>query len=267
MFGVHKFGRLLLGDEMGVGKTVQAIAIQYWYRNDWPLLIVCPSSLKYTWRDELLRWVPMLGHADIQLFSQGKEPFKPDAQVFIISYDLATRKAQELKALNFNSAIADEAHYLKSYDSKRSRELSPILGDCKRIILVTGTPMISRPSELYNLVRILRPDLFGSFREFSQRYCAPKMAKYGMDYKGASCTSELHFLMKDHLMIRRLKEEVLSELPSKTRQRVQVQVDPKVVARIKEELRRAGPVPEDGEEAMRSPNYLAAHRLTGEAKV
>ena len=64
-FGLTKFGRMLLGDEMGVGKTIQAIGIAYIYRADWPMLIVTPASLKFTWRDELLKWLPSLRLRDI----------------------------------------------------------------------------------------------------------------------------------------------------------------------------------------------------------
>ena len=56
-FGIKKFGRLILGDEMGVGKTIQAIGIAYLYKQDWPLLIITPSSLKYIWRDEITKWL------------------------------------------------------------------------------------------------------------------------------------------------------------------------------------------------------------------
>ena len=74
---------------MGVGKTLQAIGISYLYKDDWPLMIICPSSLKYTWRDEILRWLPNIQKQDIQLFKAGKDKFSEVAQVFIMSYDLA----------------------------------------------------------------------------------------------------------------------------------------------------------------------------------
>lgn len=194
---------------MGVGKTVQAIAIQFLYRKDWPLLILCPSSLKYIWRDEILKWVHCLKFHDIQLFDSGKDVFNPKCRIFIISYDLATRRYQELESKKFNACIADEAHYLKSWDSKRSKVLSPILMNSKRVVLVTGTPIISRPSELFNLLRIIRPDIFFAFKEFSLRYCAPRKEKYGMNYKGSSCKQELYYLMNKHIIIRRLKKDVL----------------------------------------------------------
>lgn len=59
-FGLSRFGRVLLGDEMGVGKTIQALAICYIYKQDWPLLIIAPSSLRYTWKDEITKWIPSL---------------------------------------------------------------------------------------------------------------------------------------------------------------------------------------------------------------
>jgi len=59
-YGIDHFGRMILGDEMGVGKTIQAIAISYLFQRDWPVLIITPSSLKFSWRDELLTWIEHL---------------------------------------------------------------------------------------------------------------------------------------------------------------------------------------------------------------
>jgi SWI/SNF-related matrix-associated actin-dependent regulator 1 of chromatin subfamily A len=87
----------------------------------------------------------------------------------------------------------------------------------KRVILVSGTPMMSRPVEIYNLLRILRPDIISSFSDYATRYCKPKETPYGMDYTGNSCTKELHYILSKNIMIRRLKSDVLSELPSKRR--------------------------------------------------
>lgn len=134
-----------------------------------------------------------------------------------MSYDLATKKCEEIEKKNFKVCIADEAHYLKSRDSKRSKYLMPILMKAKRVILISGTPMLSRPVEIYNLLKILRPDLVPSFRDYADRYCSPKESYYGMDYSGNSCTKELHYVLSQSLMIRRLKKDVLNELPPKRR--------------------------------------------------
>ena len=119
-YGLARFGRLLLGDEMGVGKTIQAIGISYVYKADWPLLIIAPSTLRHTWKDEFKKWIPSMKDKDIQMFKTGKDEWSPDAFIFIMSYDLATKRQEELQQRKFKMCIADEAHYLKSRDSKRS---------------------------------------------------------------------------------------------------------------------------------------------------
>lgn len=93
--------------------------------------------------------------------------------------------------------------------------------------------MLAKPVEMYNMLRILRPDAFANFVDFGNRYCGPYMTPYGMEYKGSSCTTELHFMLKSHLMIRRLKVDVLHELPAKRRQKIQVTVDSSLLEKIK----------------------------------
>ena len=90
-FGTRMYGRCLFGDEMGVGKTIQAIATSYLYKNDWPLLVITPSSLKFQWRDEILKWITTIKYADIQLFKKGNEPFDKNCRIFIMSYQLASK--------------------------------------------------------------------------------------------------------------------------------------------------------------------------------
>jgi len=194
-YGIRKFGRMLLGDEMGVGKTVQAIGMAYLYKNDWPLLIITPASLKLTWRDELLNWLPSLRPNNIQLFKKGSEPINLDCCIFIMSYDLASKRYIDIQQKEFKAIIADEAHYLKSRDAKRCKNLIPILQQAKRVILLSGTPILNKPVEIYNLMKIIRPDVTPSFKEFTDRYCGPRMTPYGMDYSGATCTQELHHLL------------------------------------------------------------------------
>ena len=81
-----------------------------------------------------------------------------------------------------------------------------------RTILLTGTPALSKPRDLFNLLNIIRPDIFGSFKEFGYRYCDPKLSRFtkGIDFDGASNLKELHFLLTNYIMIRRLKKDVLS---------------------------------------------------------
>jgi SNF2 family DNA or RNA helicase len=82
---------------MGVGKTIQAISTAYLYKNDWPLLVITPSSLKFQWKDEILKWIPTIQATDIQLFKKGNEPFKKECLIFIMSYPLAAKNYIELQ--------------------------------------------------------------------------------------------------------------------------------------------------------------------------
>ena len=232
-FGIERKGRILLADEMGVGKTVQAIGIALMYKEEWPVLIICPSSLKFVWRDEILKWIPDINDdkINIQIFKSSKDYFKCGVKIYIMSYDLTVKLEDKITEKNFKFIIADEAHYMKSPDAKRTKCLMPIIKRSKRVILITGTPILAKPVELYPLLTMLRPDLFHNFKEFGNRYCDPKRNFFGMDWTGSSNPKELNYILR-HIMIRRLKKEVMNQLPPKKRQKVEIQTDPKVIKQI-----------------------------------
>jgi SWI/SNF-related matrix-associated actin-dependent regulator 1 of chromatin subfamily A len=154
------------------------------------------------------------------------------ASFTIISYSLAKKMAELIQKLKYQIVIADEAHYLKSRESKRSKSLVPLLYKMKRVLLLTGTPMLGRPSEIYNLIKILRPDVFNKFMTFGLRYTQPKQSTYGVDWSGNSNNRELFVLLNSSLMVRRLKSEVLHELPSKRRQKVSLPIDQQQIYKI-----------------------------------
>ena len=137
--------------------------------------------------------------------------------MYIFSYNIAMRLAGILGRKNYKIIIVDEVHFLKSRESMRSKNLVPVLMKTKRILLLSGTPILARPAELYNLVRIIRPDVFNSFIDFGKRYCNPKEAHYGIDWSGSKNQRELHMVIERSIMIRRLKSQVLKQLPSKRR--------------------------------------------------
>ncbi|CAI2373818.1 unnamed protein product [Moneuplotes crassus] len=232
-FGLSKHGRFLLGDEMGVGKTIQAIAISFIYKDEWPLLIICPSTIKYLWRDEILRWLPGLDRSEIQVMRKGNDQFNPYSAIFIMTYELAVKFSSEINHLGFKVAIVDEAHYLKNYSAKRSKTLIPILANMRRVLLLSGTPILAKPVELFNLLKILRPDIFFNFMDYANRYCRPKETSYGLDCSGNDHVKELHCLLEKQIMIRRLKSDVLSQLPPKRRQKIEVTTDEKIVNKIR----------------------------------
>ena len=97
-FGIRKHGRILLADEMGVGKTIQAIGISAIFKENWPVLVVAPSSLKFNWRDEIIHWLKdeNITKRDVQIFKSGKDEFLPNVKFYILSYDLCSRISDKI---------------------------------------------------------------------------------------------------------------------------------------------------------------------------
>ena len=168
----------------------------------------------------------------MQVVAKNTDAIDPNCNFTVVSYCMAQKFADLLDRMKFKICIADEAHYLKSRESKRSKSLVPLMTKIKRVLLLTGTPMLGKPNEIYNLIRILRPDIFLKFLDFGVRYCGPKEGPYGIDWSGNSNNRELHLLLEKCLMIRRLKSEVLQELPAKRRQKVSLPLDKKMTSKI-----------------------------------
>lgn len=239
-FGIKKFGRLLIGDEMGVGKTIQALGLCEVYREDWPFLVIAPSSLRFNWQKESLKWLRLYLKDlkdPIQIIWKKSDGIDPKARGVVVSYDLAKMMANEIEKSGFRVIVCDEAHYLKSIESQRTMRLLPILQKAKRVILLTGTPALARPIELYPLLSAIRPDVFPfhDIKEYGHRYCAPEFNRHSrrLEYKGCDNSEELYFVLS-HLMIRRLKKQVLSQLPDKIRQVFDIKGSPAEIKEIKE---------------------------------
>ena len=220
-FGVTRGGRILLADDMGLGKTVQALALASYYSHTWPVLIVCQSNLKFGWKEAVLRWLPeSVAETEVGVISSGKDYIGSD-QFCIISYELVSKKQRELLDKRFKFIILDESHSIKDFKSARTKALEPLLKVTKHLLLLSGTPALSRPIELYPQINALVPSLFKYPSEFGNRYCDGKIKRIGdreiPDFSGSSHMQELSLLLGERCMIRRLKTEVLGQLPSKKR--------------------------------------------------
>lgn len=208
---------ILLGDEMGLGKTIEAIAII----NDKGvkrILIVCPASLKINWSRELKKWLVdknlTIGIADKKF---------PDTDITIVNYDLLKKYEAQIKGQNWEMVIADEAHYVKNKKAKRSILLAEITAQIPQRLLLTGTPIANRPEELFHLLHILDPQRWAKFFPFAMRYCDAQQTRFGLVTSGASNLRELQSILRETLMIRRLKKDVLAELPPKIRQVIEIE--------------------------------------------
>lgn len=233
-------GRGMIADEMGLGKTVQAIAVAHFYRDEWPLLVVCPMSLMENWAKEICRFcsIPFSRIGFIQgkkiVTSTGEEGQQGIHDIIIASY----HSLKELKMAVFQIVIFDESHYIKTPDSKRTVSALELSKKAKRVLLLTGTPTLSRPMELYTQLRAiasLHPALLPTNNQFAARYCNAHIQSRGGMYTvntdGHSHTDELHLLLQ-HFLIRREKKELQHALPSKSRQILYVTVAEKGRASI-----------------------------------
>ncbi|CAG2256009.1 HARP [Mytilus edulis] len=235
-FSVSKNGRVLIADDMGLGKTIQAICLACYYREEWPLLIIVPSSVRFDWAQQIRRWVPSIDPQEISVATTGKDT--SSNRVNIVTYDLVARKAKYLQDKHFKIVIVDECHLLKNYKTARCKAALPILQNAHRVILLSGTPALSRPSELYTQISAISPFMF-KFQDFGIRYCDGKHQPWGWDFSGSSNMAELQILLEEKIMIRRLKKDVLKELPAKVRQ--MVLLDPGAVKSTKD-LKKASKV-------------------------
>ncbi|KAH9492456.1 SWI/SNF- matrix-associated actin-dependent regulator of chromatin sub A-like protein 1 [Bulinus truncatus] len=212
-FAIHQNGRILIADDMGLGKTLQALCIAAYYKSEWPLLVVSPSSVRFDWSQQIKKWLPSV--VDINVVETGKDS-AVSGLVNIISYDLLSKKDKELKKQSFKVIIMDESHFLKSPKAVRTKSALPLLKTANRVILLSGTPALSRPSELFSQIIAVCPNVF-NFHDYGVRYCNAKQMPWGWDYSGSSNMQELQLFLEKKIMIRRMKKDVLSQLPSKTR--------------------------------------------------
>ncbi|NXP19138.1 SMAL1 protein, partial [Scytalopus superciliaris] len=219
-FGILRNGRLLLADDMGLGKTIQAICIAAYYQKEWPLLVVTPSSVRFTWAEAFHRWLPSLSPDSTNVIVTGKDNLT-GSLINIISFDLLSKMDKQLQS-TFQVVIVDESHFLKNTKTARCRAAMPLLKAAKRVILLSGTPAMSRPAELYTQIAAVQPTFFPQFHSFGLRYCDAKKMPWGWDYSGSSNLTELKILLEESIMIRRLKSDVLSQLPAKQRKMVVV---------------------------------------------
>ncbi|CAM8977140.1 unnamed protein product [Rhodiola kirilowii] len=233
-FGLRRGGRCLIADDMGLGKTLQAIAIACCFMNEGSILVVCPAILRFTWAEELERWFPCLP-TDIHLvFGHHNNPasLTRRPKVVVISYKMLHHLGKSMLEQEWAVLIVDESHHLrctkKKEEPKEIRSVLDVASKVKRIVLLSGTPSLSRPFDIFHQIDMLWPGLLGKNKyEFAKTYCALKtvldfQGKLFQDFSGGRRLEELNVLLKLTVMIRRLKEHVLVQLPPKRRQIVRV---------------------------------------------
>ncbi|XP_076549329.1 SWI/SNF-related matrix-associated actin-dependent regulator of chromatin subfamily A-like protein 1 [Osmia lignaria lignaria] len=232
-YGISKNGRCMIADDMGLGKTIQALGIAHYFKRNWPLLIVVPSSVRYQWADAIYRFLPSVPAQYVHQFSSMKD-FMSNSKIVITTYDLLVRAVNAFERQTFGFVILDESHALKSVKTARFKAAQRVVSQACNVILLSGTPALSRPIELYSQINLIMPN-FMSYQEYGIRYCAGEKKGFGWDFTGSSYMQELQLLLKHTCVIRRLKSEVLRELPTKKRE--VIVLDPNLIKNSTKEMK------------------------------
>ncbi len=215
----------ILADDMGLGKTLQVIAFflseQRERESPEPSLVVCPASLVYNWVSEFERFAPGLSvQAITGSASERQKKLEAAAslgQILITSYDLLRRDIQEYQKIRFSCQVIDEAQFVKNYNTQAARAVKEIQAGFK--LALTGTPIENRLSELWSIFDYLMPGFLYSYQRFKSDFEAP-IVQGGEE----AAAKRLRKLIRPFIL-RRLKKDVLKDLPDKLEENVYVQLE------------------------------------------
>jgi hypothetical protein len=206
--------RAFLADEQGLGKTIEALATLE-ADGAYPAIVVCPASLKLNWLRELSLWLP---HRSAQALTGTRGgPAVEQADVTVVNYDIVAARLSTLSAIAPRALVLDESHYCKNAAAKRTQAVQQLSTAVPRdglVLALTGTPVMNRPPELISQLRIL-----GRLADFGSG------AQFGKRFRGADAHLRLHWHLRARCFARRLKADVLPQLPAKTRAVVPIELD------------------------------------------
>lgn len=206
-----------LADDMGLGKTIQALAIMLHRAARGPSLVVAPTSVCWNWATEANRFAPTLNV--MQFSANSREDLVKGLKhqdVLVTSYGLLVQEAELLSTIAWNVIVLDEAQAIKNVLTRRSQAAMGLKGDFK--IITTGTPIENHLGEFWTLFNFINPGLLGSLQRFNARFAVP-IEKYN----NRDAKRRLKKLIQPFIL-RRLKSQVLEELPPLTEVVLQVEM-------------------------------------------
>ncbi len=217
-------GRALLADEMGLGKTLSAL----WFMRreripTFPALVICPAPIKYTWEHEALEHFNLRPQV-LEGQTPTKGPLGTIPKLTIINPDILRFWLPRFKLYGLKTVVLDECQMFMNRTSKRTKAAMILTREVPNVLALSGTPLTNRPAELWPTLHMIRPDVFPQWFSFAHEYCAPFRTPWGWEYKGATNLPKLHALLRRTCMIRRLKKDVLDDLPEKMRRVVHLDI-------------------------------------------
>ena len=227
--------RSLLTDDMGLGKTRLSIIAMIEAEPDGPYLVICPASVKRNWVREIEIVLP---EAQTEIVGPTPLPACDFRGWTILNYDILGKHLEGPMQFSWSGMVFDEAHYLKNRRSQRSRHASKLVKETAGepvVHALTGTPLTSRPRDLFPLLQLIEHPLGKSFLSFAKRYCEGYQGEYGLVADGASNIEELT-LQLHGIMLRRTKDEVL-DLPPKFRTWLDIDLHSRAVEHFNKAVR------------------------------
>ena len=212
-----KLGFCMVGDQVGLGKTLVAAGTMKWYkqhRHINRILIICKKSIKHQWASELNKYTGWE-----KIYVTGEPPKKrkqaydavKSGGVLITNYHNYLNDTDLIKEVNFDLCIVDEAHCIKGRSTKMNKNIGSVIRG-KKTILMTGTPVMSKPDDIYGIVKMASPKFFGSYKEFEDNFLVVEYGIYGRQIVGAKNLDILQDKINSFL-IRRTSDDVKLELP------------------------------------------------------
>ncbi len=206
--------RTFIADEQGLGKTIQALAAIE-AADAFPAAVICPASVKLNWERETNTWLPDRRVAVIDGRTDTGWPAVADgAEIVVLNYDILEHHLDKLLAKGLRTLVLDESHYVKNARAQRTKaalELANKMPEDALRLALTGTPVLNRPEELVSQLRAIgRLGDFGSGARLSRRF------------RDAGSDDRLHWNLRAHCYVRRTKDQVLPQLPSKRHDTVPV---------------------------------------------
>lgn len=205
----HWGGGACLADDMGLGKTLQALAVILKRAGGGPSLVIAPTSVCLNWQAEVEKFAPTLtpiifGQQDRPALIADLGPF----DLIIASYGLLQQEENLFAEINWQTIILDEAQAIKNMSTKRSKAAMNLQAKFK--VITTGTPIENHLGELWNLFNFINPGLLGSLKHFNQNFAIP------IERQNDSDKRRVLKKILQPFILRRLKSQVLEELPSRT---------------------------------------------------
>jgi SWI/SNF-related matrix-associated actin-dependent regulator 1 of chromatin subfamily A len=199
----------LIGDDPGLGKTIQAIGVINLDKSIEKILIVCPGSVALNWKKELERWL-VDSFDSISIFT-AKSPVIGD--ITIISYEMLARRIKEV-ADDYDLLIVDEVTMIKNPAAKRTKAIEMLINRCGRKLFLTGTPVENHLKELYTLLNLLAPYTWNNYAEFERKYIEFRYNKSKVrPFPNPDTMPELKAKLRSTLMLRREIHDVRDQVP------------------------------------------------------